>query len=190
MKIALLGEYPTDSESVKNLFSRHYAEAEFKTLLFGIHGSNLDDLNNQLRRLIRIEYEDYQPDLLIFIRDLDGLNNTTGRKKKRKLQSVFSKIKSIVEDRAIFMLNIYELEALILADVQTFNQTYLVDLQLSENAMDIPEPKEILKKATAGKSRKHDPSHNPEIFEKIDFKIIQANHAGFRLFVKRFEKWL
>ncbi len=73
IKIALLGESPGDSQAIKNLFKRYY-HASFEPLLFNIHGSELDNPNNKLlKKLIRREFEERKPDLLIYIRDLDAL---------------------------------------------------------------------------------------------------------------------
>ena len=65
------------------------------------------------------------PDIVIFIRDLDGLETDTDfKEKKAKRQEYFTKSKSVVDKKALYLLNIYEIEALILADIEAFNAFY------------------------------------------------------------------
>lgn len=76
MTIGLVGEAPNDTNAIKNLLSKQYSIPNyyFYPILDHIHGTQLD--NPKTKRLLRIEYEFKKPDIVIFIRDLDGtLNN-------------------------------------------------------------------------------------------------------------------
>jgi hypothetical protein len=66
MKIGLVGEAPSDTTAIQNLLNRQYPDFDFVTLLDRIHGSMLDN-KKAINRLLRIEYEDQQPDIIIFI---------------------------------------------------------------------------------------------------------------------------
>lgn len=125
MKIGLVGEAPFDTTAIQNLLSRSYQDLDFVTLLNRINGSMLDN-KKAIRRLLRTEYEDHKPDVILFIRDLDSLNNDGEAKRIR--QEIFSYSNHIVDGIGIHLLNIFELEALILADIATFNSYYGVSL--------------------------------------------------------------
>src|SRR5580698_7375227 len=99
MKIGLVGEAPNDTTAIQNLLSRQYQDLNFVTLLDRIHGSMLDN-KKAINRLLRIEYEVQVPDMVIFIRDLDALEND--KEAKRKRQEIFSYSNSIVDKRGIF----------------------------------------------------------------------------------------
>jgi hypothetical protein len=70
MKIGLVGEAPNDTESIKNLLEKRYTGLEFVSMLKIINGSNLD--SQKTKRLLRVEYQQQKPDIVIFIRDLDS----------------------------------------------------------------------------------------------------------------------
>jgi hypothetical protein len=94
MKIGLLGEAPNDTTAIQNLLSKKYPELDFVALLDRIHGSMLDN-KKAINRLLRIEYEEQSPDIIIFIRDLDSLEND--RSARRKRQEIFSYSNHIVD---------------------------------------------------------------------------------------------
>jgi hypothetical protein len=184
MKIGLVGEAPNDTRAIQNLLSRRYEHLEFTTLINDIHGSMLDS-KKAIRRLLRIEYEIQKPDLIIFIRDLDSLE--TDKKAKRKRQSFFSSANSIVDKFGIYLLNIYELEALILADIEVFNSHYGCMANVFQDPMLIIMPKEVLIEASGYKFIE---SHNPELFSLLNFDIVYERCRYFSRFIKKFEKAL
>jgi len=182
MKIGLVGEAPNDTTAIQNLLSRKYQEFDFVTLLNRINGSMLDS-KKAIRRLLRIEYEDQAPDIIIFIRDLDSLEND--RSAKRKRQEIFSYSKRIVDGRGIHLLNIFELEALILSDIEVFNNRYGCTLAEFNDPMLIPMPKEVLIEASGYKFIE---SHNPDIFSLLNFDIVMRKCRYFSGFVRKLEK--
>jgi hypothetical protein len=186
-KVALLGEHPSDSNAVKNLFSRRYPETIFEPLIFNIHGSELDNPENtKLKRLIRLNFEAEKPDLLIFIRDLDGFK--TDKTKVAFRKNIFSVIRKIVNRKAIFMLNIWELEALILADIEVFNHKYSVQVKIEKSPDKVENPKEILKQATRSKNNKFSESHNPTLFNLLSIEKLSKNHVEFRKLIEKLDK--
>lgn len=83
------------------------------------------------------------------------------------------------------MLNIYEIEALILADIEEFNKIYNTQTKLVIAPIDIPEPKELLKKESQGR---YNESDNFAIFKKLNISQLKQNHEEFLNFIKRLEK--
>src|ERR1700749_537631 len=184
MKIGLVGEAPNATASIQNLLSRHYQHLEFVTLLNRINGSMLDN-QKVIRRLLRVEFEIQAPDIIIFIRDLDGLENDRIAKKKRQDTFIYSN--HIVDGIGIDLLNIFEIEALILADIATFNGHYGCKVDEFEDPMLIAMPKEILIDATKGLNNQFNESHNPALFEMLNFDTIKQNCRYFSAFIKKLE---
>jgi len=180
MKVGLVGEAPNDVQAIKNLLSKKYHH-EFIFLLQRINGSNLD--SQKTKRFLRIEYEQQNPEVIIFIRDLDSVLPNKAKLYERK--AYFTSSNSVVDKKGIPLLHIYEIEALILTDVTNFNKIYGTDLHEVVDVMLIEEPKEYLKKA----SNKYSESHNATIFETIDFdKTLNCRY--FRRFIENLDKIL
>lgn len=184
MKIGLVGEAPNDTASIQNLLSRHYEGFEFVTLLNRINGSQLDN-KKAIRRLLRIEYEDQAPDIIIFIRDLDALE--TDRAAKRRRQEIFTYSNRIVDGVGIHLLNIFEIEALILADIEVFNDCYNCAIDVID-PMVIPMPKEVLIDATKGSRNRFNESHNPLLFSLLNFNTVKQNCRYFSAFIRKFDR--
>lgn len=184
MKIGLIGEYPTDVKAVAVLLRKEFGnKIEPIALLSDIHGDNLNPETNakgKLKRLLRIEFECEKPDLVIFIRDLDATPLCEDYKEKLfRKKRYFTEYRSIVgKEKAIFMLNIYELEALIFANIEIFNKNYLADLQAVENIYLIKDPKEILKRAG---NKKYNQSDNPTLFKLLEIDVLKANVAHLKI---------
>lgn len=185
MKIGLVGEAPNDTAAIQNLLSKNYKHLEFTTLLRDINGSMLDN-NKAFRRILRIEYETQNPDLIIFIRDLDALE--TDRAAKLKRQETFNYSNNIVDKKGIFLLHIFEIEALIFADIEAFNKYYGCSILGISDPMKISEPKEVLIKATKKSVKQYSETHNAELFNLLNFNILKTNCRYFNDFIDYFEK--
>ena len=184
MKIGLVGEAPSDTNAIKNLLSKKYPLGiyEYVAMLERINGSMLD--NQKTKRLLRIEFENQKPDILIFIRDLDGTINKNTALADRK--TFFRDFNRVVNKKGVLLLNIFEIEALLLADIQTFNTYFNSNIEYLEDPMEKENPKEFLK----DNCKKYDESFNPEVFALLDFDIVYNNCKYFKGFIKRFEKKL
>lgn len=183
MKIGLVGEAPNDTQSIKNLLLKRYTDKkyEFVFMLQRINGSNLD--SQRTKRFLRIEFESQKPDVVIFIRDLDSILPNKLKLYERK--NYFTTSNSVVNKRGIHLLHIYEIEALILSDIDTFNKRYKTNIGKIDNVMSISEPKEFLKNA----SKNYNESHNSDIFNDLDFdKVLEC--AYFKKFIKNLDKYL
>ena len=183
--VGLVGEAPNDTNAIKNLLSRNYQNLNFVTLLRDINGSMLDN-KKLFRRILRIEYETQNPDLIIFIRDLDALE--TDRDAKLKRQETFNYSNNIVDKKGISLLHIYEIEALIFADIDAFNKYYDCSVSKVPDPMKITEPKEELIKATRKSVKQYSETHNSEIFNLLSFDTIKTNCRYFNTFIKDFDK--
>lgn len=164
MKIGLIGEAPNDTNSMKYLLEKKYPQPDFDfvSMLDRIPGSNLD--SQKTKRLLRIEYESKSPDIIIFIRDLDSLKSDKKQLSKRK--QYFTDSNSVVNKKGLYLLHIYEIEALILADIETFNELYKCNILPIDDPMLIEEPKEYLRE----RAKQYNESDNPDIFKLIDFE--------------------
>jgi hypothetical protein len=175
IRVGLIGEHPTDTTSIINLLSKKFGEiAIFFTLVKGVHGSNLD--SQGIKRILRVEYETKAPELVIFIRDMDGLKNDKEKIKQRK--SYFSNFNSVVDRKGILLLNIYELEALLLADIDVINDHYKVKLEAVEDCMTVPDPKGYLKQRV----RAYSTGHNPDLFAKLTYTNLVGRCRYFKVF--------
>ena len=141
MKIGLVREAPNDTAAIKNLLSKQYPDKGFvfENMLDNITGSQLD--NKYTETLLRLENQFKKPDLIIFIRDLDAL--WTDRAQRFKRKRYFVKNNNIVQRIGIPLLHVYEIEALIFADIETFNALYGTIIPVHENVSTIVEPKEV-----------------------------------------------
>jgi len=184
MKIGLVGEAPNDTRAIQNLLSKSYQGLEFVELLKRIDGSMLDN-KKAISRLLRVEYESYKPDLVIFIRDMDGYENDAVKKKERQATFIYSN--RIVNKTGLHLLNTYELEALILADIAVFNKEYNCTIQKFDDPMKVWEPKEILMEASRKSIDPFKVSHNPKLFELLNFDVVKQNCRYFSAFIKKFD---
>jgi hypothetical protein len=183
MKVGLVGEAPNDVQSIKNLLSKKYLidDHEFIFMLQRANGSTLD--SQKTKRLLRIEYESQKPDIVVFIRDLDSILPNRAKLYERK--AYFTSSNSVIDKKGIPLLHIYEIEALILTDVNNFNKIYGSNLVELNDVMLVEKPKEYLKRA----SGKYSESHNATIFETIDFdKTLNCRY--FKKFIENLDKIL
>lgn len=186
MKIGLVGEAPNDTRAIENLLSKKYKRINFITLLNNMKGSMLD--STKTLEFLKNEYLSNKPDLIIFIRDLDSVEKG-GKLKIAERGKKFNTSNRAVEGIGILLLNIYELEALILADIDTFNNHYGCSIPKVEDPMKVPEPKELLINATRlGTKEQFNVSHNPELFGLLNFDTIKQNCKYFSDFIKKFDE--
>jgi hypothetical protein len=183
MKVGIIGEDPYDTTAIKNLLSRKYPY-QFKPILKQVRGHQLDSAKS--RRLLKIELMDNAYPVIIYNRDLDGLETET--QKKEKVFNWFKKMDSLNTNIGILLLNIYELEALILADIDTFNRLFGTRVNFTGNPMYKKEPKEYLKEQTRKCRRKYDVSENPAIFKLLRTEEWIKNCLYFKEFIIIFDK--
>jgi hypothetical protein len=173
VKIGLFGESPHDTNAVLELLSKQYSTSlEFITMLPRLRGSMLDNKMTQID--LSIEFRTKKPDLVIVVRDLDDL--VSNQAKVDKLNAFFNSSNQSVSSTGIFLLNVFELEALILCDIEALNAFYKIEASFSGDPMLTWEPKEILKGFTKPnkRSKRYTPGHCPKLFKLLDFNKLSS----------------
>lgn len=190
-KIAILSENPNDVQAIANLLKKKY-NYKFISLLRTSDKITGDMLRNQKNKhTIRKAFQFSKPDLVLFSLDLDATQNSQNYKDKlAEKKATYSELKSLFytsksKKNSIFLLNIYELEALILADIETINQFYNSDFQIIKSVELIKAPKEFLKSKIS-----YNEGKSPQVFALLDFETVQKNCAYFSDFVIRFDEQL
>lgn len=182
--IALVGEDPNDTLAIKNLLLQKYSrDFKFYPILRNKRG---DQLNNAATiKALEIELETRAYDYVIFIRDLDGLETEKARLNSRI--KWFNDLNKVCNKKGLLLLNIYELEALILADIEVFNKEYKVSIPGVGNVMFKKQPKEFLILKTAKSKRKYSESHCPGLFKKLRVPQLTANCKYFKDFIGKLD---
>jgi hypothetical protein len=184
INIGLIGEDPNDTSSIKNLLDSEYKhKAKFIPLAKNIKGHQLD--NPKLKKVLKIEYGEKRCKYVIFIRDLDGFESQKSKVKLR--QDWFNDLNKIVDGKGLLLLNIWELEALILSDIKTFNEIYGIDYKFSKNPSLQKDPKELLMQITSKSNKKFKESHCPEIFRQLRSDEIKKKCKKFNDFIVELE---
>ena len=146
----------------------------------------MDDKNdNHLVIKLRREFELEELDYVLYIRDLDAPIEDREKVKFRKKR--FNRFARVVDNQAIFMLNIYELEALILANFETY-KSHIGNMELvfdEKTAHTIPEPDKKLNEFS-----NYSKSDVKDIFPKLNFDVLLENHLYFKRFVVEFCKMI
>lgn len=183
MKVGLVGEAPTDTKSIEVLLSKKYQNITFVELLRNTNGAGLE--NQKTKAKLRIECQTHKPDFVIFIRDLDGLDTEEYRDKKLQRNTYYNNFvgSTLIKEKCIFLLNIWEIEALILSDIDAFNKYYGCNIVFNDNPMLINEPKEYLQ----CQNKKYSETDNRYIFEYSDFDKIYNNCDYFKRFIDKFD---
>jgi hypothetical protein len=183
MKIGIIGEDPYDTEAIRNLLAQKYAY-RFQPILKNIRG---DQLNSpKTAKLLKIELKTNHYPIIIYNRDLDGLETET--RKKEKVVKWFNGLNALHKETGILLLHIYELEALILADIEAFNTMFGTQINFTGNPMFKAKPKEYLKAQTRKNWKKFEVSENPAIFEKLRIETVIKNCPYFKTFIIAFEQ--
>lgn len=144
LKVGLVGEDPHDTLSIKLLLLKSYNNVRFYQLGKGIKGYQLD--NPKTKRTIIVEKEDHKCNFIIYIRDLDGYCSEKTKVENKK--KWFNELNKVTGNNNVLLLNIWELEALILADIETFNKHYHVESTFKSDPQLVKDPKEVLKHLT------------------------------------------
>jgi hypothetical protein len=172
MKIGLVGESPNDTVSIQSLLSQIFPDFEYVTMIRNLTGAQLEQVQ-PTKSLLRIEYQIQKPDVVVFVRDLDGLPNDQEQIRRRK--EYFAEFRTVVDNKALPLLIIYEIEAYILAHIDVFNQRFNCQVPDHADPTLVKEPKEVLKSYC----KRYAEGHNAKIFEEIDAHIVMDKCASF-----------
>ncbi len=181
INIGLIGESPYDTTAIKHLLQQKYRDGfRYKILLRNITGDQLKTA--KANRAAQDEITEHKPEIVIVIRDLDTHESNATEIAER--YSWYNDIVKHNSGRSIFLLNIQELEALILADIKNTGDFYNLSMTYKGNVMAQTNPKEYLKSKT---NKKYNVSHCPELFLKLDINTIAQNCRYFKIFIDEFE---
>ena len=182
-RVGLLGESPNDTKAIEALLKPRYGQrVEFFTLLRNINGDMLEDA--ETFRNLRKEYEWEKPNLVIVIRDLDGVQTKGAKWRQRK--KYFRDVDAVVGQKSLPLLNIYEIEALICADMAAFNKQFGCACPQPADPTAIVEPKEWLKQVTAPGQPTYSVGHCTKLLAKVSYDTVLANCRYFAAFDKAF----
>ena len=185
VRIGLLGESPNDTEAIKVLLQQKYeARVTCFPLLERLTGGTLD--SNKILRSLPIACGRKQPDVIVVIRDLDALASNGAQLRLR--HEYFARINRAVGGNALYLLHIYEFEALIAADIKSFNDLYKSNCKVPADPMLIVDPKGLLQKATRNSSQRgeYHENHCAEVCAKLNYAQIVKNCRYFREFDEAF----
>ena len=177
-RVGIISEnYENDSKPLRHLLSRVFdkQKAVFIPILPKIEGNQLERIRKVLIAL-KSESVTKRLDCLILMRDLDGLPSES--KKIALRNKWFKEIENGISKKCIPFLIIYELEALMLADITTFNKIYKIKYQPKGQPKFQKDPKDLLKKLTAHPKKTYHESHAADIFQKINHQELLNNHSG------------
>jgi hypothetical protein len=151
-----------------------------------VTGHQLDAIN-KIARLLKAEWSE-RFDFVLYIRDLDDLE--TNREKILERENWFYHLEKNTNGKGLLLLNIYELEALILADIACFNKNYSTNILFKGDPMRKRMPKEFLQEKTYKRKKQYSETDCPVIFLELSIQKLIANCKYFHTFISEFEKRL
>ena len=181
IRVGIVGEHPNnDALALSHLLkSVAHENVDFIVLQKNNRGSHLDSM--KFFRTLRAEFRSENPHFIILVRDLDGLTSSLDKITER--DSWFVKANKEINNCDIFFLVIYEMEALILADIDNFNKYYKLKVKPIGNPTSLEKPKEYLQKLTEKTQKgKYEENDAPKIIQSLNFKTIYSTHNGERSF--------
>ena len=186
IKIGIIGEnYQNDACAFKAFLTPQYrSEIMFVPILKSLNGGTPPI--DKVSRMLPTEIQKHELNAILYIRDLDKDIERLDRNRW------FTNMQKRTPVQSIFFLAVMELEALILADVETFNLNFGIQQQYSKNPKFEVDPKAKLRFWTQkGKAkRQYDENCAEEIFSKLNFNTVYKKHSGndsFQAFIDVFE---
>lgn len=180
LKVGLLGESPNDTVAIGRLLEKQFGQLiRCFSLLDRVTGSELDDIGTD--KALRIEYQEHRPHIVVVIRDLDGRESDVSQLRYRR--AYFRRISRIVEQRSVYLLNIYSIEALLLTDVEVVNHKYDCHCVVEVDPMHIEKPIEVLDHVTKGHYEEY---HCRELVPKLRYERLVEGCRYFAAFHNEF----
>ena len=188
IRIGIIGEnYQNDACAFKAFLTPQYkSQIEFVPIGNSLNGK-IFALKKVLATMPTIVKKEAL-DAVLFICDLDEEAKRVAR------YQWFSAIQKKVAFHSIFYLAVMELEALILSDIDKFNEIYGIKGTYTNDPKLNDDPKKELMRRT-GKAtqanKKYAENHASNIFQKLRFDIVYKKHKGedsFQAFIDDFEE--
>lgn len=182
--VGLVGEDPTDTSSIKNLLIQRYkGKVQFVPVIKSITGEQLN--SEKFKRSLLSEFKKRKWEFAVVIRDLDAFKSQENKLQERL--TWFKEISKIINDCGVFLLNIWELEALILGDIEAFNRVYHTKHKFTGDPMTVKDPKEKLKHLTYKSPKQYKESHCPDLFKELNIDQVESKCAFFKEFLTEFD---
>lgn len=179
VRVGLLGESPNDTAALKVLLEQRYAgRIQVFPLLKNLTGDKVGGL--KALRMLPTQYQDQKPDIVVFTRDLDALASDAAQRRRR--QQEFDSINECVEQKGIFLLHIFEFEALIMAHIGPFNAQYGCAYKPPGDPMRITDPKGKLQVASRKGKGEYSENDCADVCAKLDYAELIRNCGYFRDF--------
>ncbi len=185
-KVGLACENPNDTGAVMNLLSQKHKDVQFVPLVRRFEGHQMD--TPKFRNALALEFKDKKLRHALVVRDLDDFESN--KRKVKAKREWFNELDNSISNRAIFLLNIWELEALVLADIKTFNRIYGVTYSFTGNPMLVKDPKGELERITRRKRKEYSVNDTPDLFKKLNFNTVKAKCKYFAEFIVKFETFI
>lgn len=183
--IGLIGEDPYDTEAIRNLLQKKYStQARFVSISKRLTGGQLD--LDKFFRTLKIEAQKCH--MVVCMRDLDGFSSEGPLIQART--NWFENVRKNVGCTSVFLLNVWELEAILLGDIETFNKFYKSSLNYIGNPSAKQNPKEWLKSKTQKLKRQYKESDCPELFSLLDYAKLLERCQFFSTFIVEFDRKL
>lgn len=178
-KIAIISEnHRNDGEPIAALLQKYFNEQiEFIQFCKSYKGSGIQSKEALLD--LKLSFKREKPDFVIVIRDLDKDDYKTQRK------IFFEQCQIATNDNAIYLLFIYMIEALALADLEVVCDFYKInknDIGINKKARDA---KEELKKGFG-----YTESDMRELVNKFNIEKLKQNYSVWADFLIDFEQKL
>jgi Domain of unknown function (DUF4276) len=182
IKIGIVGESPNDTSSIIILLKQKLSVGIiYITLIKNMLGAQLD--GRKAKSLLKREFEKNLPDIVVFIRDADGLDTDKQQIMNRK--EWYNNMSKELNSTKILLLNIYELEALVFADISAFNAMFNTELKGDREVTRINQPKKELIYAT-DRIKKYRKTYQEKdcarLFEKMNIDTVIKNCKYFAEF--------
>lgn len=179
VRVGLIGESPNDTAALKVLLLKKYADRiQVYALLKNQRGDKASSPKSI--RMLPPECDELQIDLVVFTRDLDALAGN--EKQRQRRQQEFDDINKCVAGKGIFLLHIYEFEALIMAHIGPFNAHYRCAYKPQADPMRIADPKGKLQVASRKGKGEYSENDCAEVCTKLDYAELVKNCGYFRDF--------
>ena len=182
-RIGIIGEhFKNDACALSLLLTPQYqGQIKFIPILKSLKGGY--NSASKISRMLPTEMLKNNLDAVICTHDLDN------HAKQGNIEGWFKEINSSIKDKGVLFLLVMELEALILADIESFNKIYGTTIKYSKNPKNEPDPKKYLMEKTFKTRRKYDENDSEEIFKQLRFDIVYKKHKGeqsFQAFIDAF----
>jgi hypothetical protein len=183
-RVGIIGESPNDTMPLCEILNREFGKkASFKVLLKRVKGGQLDSIA-KASKLISAELKSSigknKYDLLVFVRDLDGFESEV---EKMKRVNLWYRTLSKLIPKHVLLLNIQEVEALVLSDIEVFNTMYNTKITFNGDPEKKANPKEFLKEQSSKSHKKYKEKDIEKLLPMLDFSKLTGKCNSFEKFV-------